>query len=136
MTGDLHAWLLGQLANDAELIADLGNPPRIFDRPPPRRALPAVYVGRIEAVDWGTDDAPGRAVTVAIHVYGRGSGRADIDRITARIEGILTDAVPATAQSTRIVLATPLTTSTAYEREQTAFHATVRLRFLCAPAGA
>lgn len=135
MTGDLHAWLLDQLASDTALIADLGDPPRIFDRPPPRRALPAVYVGRIEASDWSTDDSLGQAVSVVIHAYARGPGRTDVDRIASRIEDILTDAVPATAQSTGIVLATPVTASTAYEREQAAFHATVRLRFLCAPAG-
>ena len=29
MTGDLHAWLLDRLSNDAALVADLGDPPRI-----------------------------------------------------------------------------------------------------------
>lgn len=136
MTGDLHAWLFDQLTSDAVLIADLGDPPRIFDRPPPRRSLPAIYFGRIEASDWSTDEERGQSVSVVIHAYARGPGRTDVDRIASRIEDILTGAVPATAQSTRIVLATPVTASTAYEREQVAFHATVRLRFLCAPAGA
>ncbi|CAJ1391635.1 MAG: DUF3168 domain-containing protein [Roseitalea sp.] len=136
MTGDLHAWLLDRLSNDAALVADLGDPPRVFDRPPPRRALPSVYVGRIEVADWSTDDARGQAVSVVIHAYARGPGRTDIDRIVAGIESTLTDAVPATAQSTRIVLATPVAISTAYERGQAAFHATLRLRFLCAAAGA
>ncbi|MCR9120713.1 MAG: DUF3168 domain-containing protein [Phyllobacteriaceae bacterium] len=135
MIGDLHAWLFDQLASDAVLIADLGDPPRIFDRPPRRRALPAVYIGRIEASDWSTDDERGKAVSVVIHAYARGPGRTGVDRIATRIQDILTDAVPATAQSTRIVLATPVTASTAYEREQAAFHATVRLRFLCAHTG-
>jgi len=136
MTGDLHGWLFNQLASDAALIADLGDPPRIFDRPPPRRPLPVLYIGRIEAADWSTDEARGEVVSVAIHAYARGPGRTDLDRIAGRIENVLTDAVPATAQSTRIVLATPVTASTAYERDQAAFHATVRMRFLCVPVGA
>ncbi|WP_349364048.1 MAG: DUF3168 domain-containing protein [Roseitalea porphyridii] len=134
MIDDLHLWLFGLLSADAALIAELGDPPSIFDRPPPRRALPAVYLGRIEASDWSTDDGPGQAFIATIHVYARGANRSGLYPIADRIGALITGATPATAGGARIVLATQLTATYAHERAQSAFRGTLRLRFLCEPA--
>ena len=134
MIDDLHRWLFGLLSSDAALIAELGEPPSIFDRPPPRRALPAVYLGRIEASDWSTDDGPGRAFVATIHIYARGPNRGALYAIAGRVSARVPAAAPAVAGATRIVLATPLSAAYAHERGQAAFHGTLRLRFLCEPA--
>lgn len=134
MIDDLHQWLFGLLSTDAALIAELGDPPSIFDRPPPRRVLPAVYFGRFEESDWSTDDGDGRAFIATIHVYARGSNRSGLYPIADRITALIVGAAPATASATRIVVATQLSAAYAHEREQSAFHATLRFRFLCEPA--
>lgn len=134
MIDDLHRWLFGLLSSDAALIAELGDPPSIFDRPPPRRALPAVYLGRIEASDWSTDDGPGRAFLATIHIYARGPSRGVLYTVAERVSERVPAAAPATADATRIVLATQSSAAYAHERGQAAFHGTLRFRFLCEPA--
>lgn len=134
MIDDLHQWLFAQLSGDTALQADLGEPPRIFDKPPPRRALPSVYIGRIEAGDWGTDDCPGQALNATLHIYSRGPNRAELYRIASRIsERIANAAMPIATGSMRLVLATEVSASFAHIRQEDAFHAAMRFRFLCEP---
>ena len=134
MIDDLHQWLFAQLSGDPALQADLGDPPRIFDKPPPRRALPSLYIGRIEATDWGTDDCPGQALTATLHLYTRGPSRADLYRIAGRISDRIANApTPLIAGATRLVLAQEVSASFAHLREDEAFHAALRFRFLCEP---
>ena len=135
MIDDLHLWLFSLLAGDAALQADLGDPARIFDKPPPRRALPSLYLGRIEASDWSTDDGLGQAFIATLHIYSRGPSRAELYRIASRISELLaSESWPGLAGSTRIVLATEMSASFAHLREEAAFHGIIRFRFLCEPS--
>lgn len=134
MIDDLHQWLIGLMSSDSVLTVALGDPPAIFDRPPARRELPAVYLGRVEASDWSTDDVPGQAFVATIHVYARGPNRGELYSIANRIHQLVAGAVPATVSATRIVLATALSATHAHERADRAFHGTLRFRFLCEPA--
>lgn len=135
MIDDLHLWLFSLLAGDAALQADLGDPARIFDKPPPRRALPSLYLGRIEASDWSTDDGLGQAFIATLHIYSRGPSRAELYRIAGRISELFASAsLPAVAGSARIVLATKLSASFAHLRAEAAFHGINRFRFLSEPS--
>lgn len=133
MIADLHNWLFDRLSNDAALLADLGDPARVYDTIPTRRGLPCIVISRIEATDWSTADARGEAHLATINVWSRGQNRIEVYRIADRVAAVL-DAADGEAGASRIVLVTPVTKTFIREREQDAFQAILRFRMLCEPA--
>lgn len=87
----LQAAVLAALAADADLIARLGTPPRIYDDVPPRPAYPYVTFGQSSDRDWSTGSDAGTEHTLTLHVWSKAAGRKETQAITAAIRSALHD---------------------------------------------
>jgi len=64
----------------------------VFDAVPQQQAYPYVTIGDDNHVEWDTDTDSGATVSVTIHVWSQGRGRAETKRIQGLIYDILHDA--------------------------------------------
>ncbi|MGQ0740927.1 MAG: DUF3168 domain-containing protein [Alphaproteobacteria bacterium] len=88
------AWALQQavfaaLVNDAGVQAMLGDPPRIYDKPPGDAPLPYLLVGDGVEEEWGTATGEGAEHTLTLHAWSRAGGRKESREILAAVYNAL-----------------------------------------------
>jgi hypothetical protein len=93
----VSAWPLQQavfaaLSADAGVKALIGDPPRLFDKPPGDAQLPYVLIGDGTEEDWGTATDTGAEHVLTIHVWSRAGGRKEARAILAAIYNVLHEA--------------------------------------------
>ncbi len=79
------------LAQDAALQAEIGDPPRIYDDPPPDAAFPYLTLGEARAADWKGVEG-GLEHDIRLHVFSRYAGRREVKRIIGAVYDALHDA--------------------------------------------
>jgi hypothetical protein len=87
----------------ADVLAQLGDPARIYDDPPPDPVFPYVTLGRVEsrAADASASDAIEHSVT--LHVWSRHGGRAEALEVIAALRAALHNA-PLSIAGRKLVL--------------------------------
>jgi hypothetical protein len=66
------------LAADSGVRAALGDPPRLYDAPPPDAAFPYAVLAAIETTDASAGQAPALAHVLTLHIWSRYAGRAEV----------------------------------------------------------
>ncbi|GJL92775.1 DUF3168 domain-containing protein [Hyphococcus sp.] len=79
------------LAADAALQAEIGDPPRIFDDPPPDAVFPYLTLGESRASDWNGVEG-GLEHEVKLYVFSRYAGRREVKRILNAVYDALHEA--------------------------------------------
>ena len=79
------------LAADAALQAEIGDPARIFDDPPPDALFPYLTLGEARASDWKGVEG-GRERDVKLYVFSRYAGRREVKRILGAVYDALHEA--------------------------------------------
>ena len=93
---DRFAWALqkavyARLAGDADLQGLAGDPPRIFDAPPPRAAFPYLTLGETRVRVW--PGVPGGLEhELRVHVFSRYEGRREVKQILNAVYDALQEA--------------------------------------------
>lgn len=92
----VSAWPLQQavfaaLSADAGVKTVVGDPARVFDKPPGDATLPYVLIGDGTEEDWGTATDNGAEHQLTIHVWSRAGGRKEARAILAAIYNVLND---------------------------------------------
>ena len=72
------------LAADAALQAEIGDPARIFDDPPPDALFPYLTLGEARATDWKGVEG-GLEHDVKLYVFSRYAGRREVKRILGAV---------------------------------------------------
>ncbi|HEV2561923.1 MAG TPA: DUF3168 domain-containing protein [Rhizomicrobium sp.] len=88
------SWALQQavfatLTVSSEVIAVLGNPPRIYDAVPRDAAFPYAAIGDGSEADWSTATEAGSEHTLAVHVWSRSGGHKECKEIAEAIRDAL-----------------------------------------------
>lgn len=79
------------LSADAALQAEIGDPARIYDDPPPDAVFPYVTLGEARATDWKGVDG-GLEHDLRLYVFSRYAGRREVKRIIGAVYDALHDA--------------------------------------------
>lgn len=79
------------LAADAALQAEIGDPARIFDDPPPDALFPYLTLGEARASDWKGVEG-GLEHDVKLYVFSRYAGRREVKRILGAVYDALHEA--------------------------------------------
>ena len=79
------------LAADAALRAEIGDPARIFDDPPPDAVFPYLMLGEARAADWSGVDG-GLEHDLKLYAFSRYAGRREIKRIIGAVYDALHEA--------------------------------------------
>lgn len=79
------------LAADAALQAEIGDPARIFDDPPPDALFPYLTLGEARMSDWKGVEG-GLEHDVKLHVFSRYAGRREVKRILGAVYDALHEA--------------------------------------------
>ncbi len=79
------------LAADAALQAEIGDPARIFDDPPPDALFPYLTLGEAHASDWKGVEG-GLEHDVKLYVFSRYAGRREVKRILGAVYDALHEA--------------------------------------------
>jgi hypothetical protein len=87
-------WALQQavfaaLSVDAGVQAALGDPPRIYDKPPGAAPLPYLLIGDGVEEEWGTATGEGAEHTLVLHVFSRAGGRKEARGVLAAVYNAL-----------------------------------------------
>lgn len=80
----LQKALYQRLAADAALMEEIGDPPRLYDDPPPDAAFPYVVLGEARAAPVPGADGLFEH-DLRLHVHSRHAGRRDVKRILDRL---------------------------------------------------
>jgi len=88
---------------DVTVQAQLGDPARIYDDPPPDVAFPYVTVGRVESRPADAADSAALEHGLTLHVWSRYGGRAEALACVAALRGALHNA-PLAIEGRRLVL--------------------------------
>jgi len=93
----IASWPLQQavfaaLSADAGVKAVLGDPARIFDKPPGDAQLPYLLIGDGTEEDWGTASDDGAEHALTLHAWSRAGGRKEARAILAAVYAVLHDA--------------------------------------------
>lgn len=129
MSEAFQEWVIARLAGDGALQALFGGTVRIHDVIPAQRRFPFIVIGPVETVPDGTDNLPGQAMTITVHVWSRSANRREAFRLSDRI-GALLEQAPAVHGTLRIVLASVIASLVQRREADDAFHAQLRLRAL------
>ena len=79
------------LRADAELIAQIGDPARIFDDPPPEAIFPYLTIGEARASDYKGLDG-GLEHELKLYAFSRYAGRREVKRILSSVYDALHEA--------------------------------------------
>ncbi len=79
------------LAADAAIKAEVGEPARIFDDPPPDALFPYLTLGEARATDWKGVDG-GLEHDLRLYVFSRYAGRREVKRILSAVYDALHEA--------------------------------------------
>ncbi|WP_428410013.1 DUF3168 domain-containing protein [Hyphococcus sp.] len=79
------------LAADAAIKAEVGEPARIFDDPPPDAIFPYLTLGEARATDWKGVDG-GLEHDLRLYVFSRYAGRREVKRILSAVYDALHEA--------------------------------------------
>lgn len=88
---ELQRAVYARLIADAGLIAEIGDPPRLYDDPPAEAAFPYITIGESRAKEWPGVDG-GLEHELRLHVFSRYAGRKEIKRILAALYDALHEA--------------------------------------------
>jgi len=87
----LQKALIETLCAAESVRALLGDPPRLFDEPPPDAVYPYSTIGRMETQANGAAAHDGLEHAVTLHVWSRYGGRAEAQSILAAFRAALDD---------------------------------------------
>ena len=79
------------LSADAAIKAEVGDPARIFDDPPPDAVFPYLTLGEARASDWKGVEG-GLEHDLRLYVFSRYAGRREVKRILSAVYDALHDA--------------------------------------------
>ncbi|MCI5047629.1 MAG: DUF3168 domain-containing protein [Aquisalinus sp.] len=122
-------WLA--LTSDTALQLLLGNPPRIYDQPPPDAIFPFLTIGetRLRAVD-GVEGAVEH--DLRFHAWSRYEGRAELKEIISAVHDVVHDAA-LTVTGQRLVSLRFVFSDIFRKVDSETFHAVMRYRALTEP---
>ncbi len=78
------------LSADAAIKAELGDPARIYDDPPPDAVLPYLTIGEAQTRDWPGVEG-GLEHMIRLHVFSRYAGRREIKAVMGAVYDALHD---------------------------------------------
>lgn len=125
---DLQSAIHARLDSDDALITALG-PDKIFDRVPPKRALPYVTFGQATTNDWSTDQSKGDEHLFLLKSWSRNRGAKQSLEVIALVENALLSA-PLTLSHHHLVLLEIDGTTARFDSELRGYVATLRVRAL------
>lgn len=88
----LQAAIVARLKADTTLAALLGDPPRVWDRPPPDAAFPHLSIARWESKPWGGVEAEGTEHALTLACASRFAGSEEARAVIAAAAAALHDA--------------------------------------------
>ncbi len=88
---ELQKAIYQTLSADAALKAEIGDPARIFDDPPPDAVFPYLTLGEARMSDWKGVDG-GAEHDVKLYVFSRYAGRREVKRILGAVYDALHEA--------------------------------------------
>lgn len=88
----LIAAIRATLLAHGDVIARLGDPPRVYDEPPPDPIFPYVTLGRVESRPADCVMSAAHEYVLTLHVWSRYGGRQEALEVVASLRAALHDA--------------------------------------------
>lgn len=125
---DLQSAIHARLNSDAALTAAMGAN-KVFDRVPPKRALPYISLGSATTSDWSTDSGKGDEHLFLLKAWSRNRGAKQALQLIDLAEKALLSA-PLTLGQHHLVLLQFEGTASRFDSELRGYVATLRIRAL------
>lgn len=126
----LQAGILAHLAQAPGLLGVLGDPPRLYDRPPGGAAYPFLALGRAESRPLDGDDAALSEHRLTLHVWTRRQAYGELKAITGAVSAALHNGDIALEGGYRLVLCQIVYLDHFEGADTRSFHGLVRVRAL------
>lgn len=130
----LQAAILAHLAADPDVLTQLGDPPRLYDRAPGGAAFPYVSLGRAESRPVDGDDTRLSEHRLTLHVWSRNHDFAEVKAITGAVSSALHNASLTLAPPFAAILCQAVYTDVFDGADGRSVHGVVRVRVLASAA--